>query len=309
MSAIRNSYGSFSRYSADLTLFLLVAKHGQLSGAAIDAGISQPRVSQRIRALESSLGYTLFLRERRGVTLTTDGQRLKEALQDPLAAAIDAFDRFRNASRRDRVVILSDIAFANFLLLPEFGSLNEAFKDLSISLLTVQVPEPGNYPDADMVVRMEPAHETATQETLLFPERVSAVCSPDFKARHGDMRAASDLQGKTLIDLVSKGPAPWYTWSEWLSEQGCAHRPSQDTISFNSYDHIISAARAGLGVALGWEGLVHPGTTGSGLVRAIPAQRRSGRGYYLRIMPTRVNARTVAVFNWLSHRFTIDDMQ
>ncbi len=306
MTDIRNPYGRFSRYSADLTLFLMVAKHGQFSGAAVDAGISQPRVSQRIRALESSLGCALFLRERRGVTLTTEGQLLKDALQDPLGAAIDAFDRFRNVSRRDRVVILSDIAFANFLLLPEFGSLSDAFRDLSISLLTVQVPEPASYPDADMVVRMEPPHETTPLETLLFPELVSAVCSPDFKARHGDMRSASDLQDKTLIDLVSKGPAPWYTWSEWLSEQGCARKTSQDAISFNSYDHVISAARAGLGVALGWEGLVNLDAKNSGLVRAIPAQRCSGRGYYLRIMPRRVDARTTDVFRWLSQRFAVD---
>ena len=44
----RNSYASFSRYSADLCLFLLVAKHGQLSRAATEAGISSSNAGVRV---------------------------------------------------------------------------------------------------------------------------------------------------------------------------------------------------------------------------------------------------------------------
>ncbi|MEC9105109.1 MAG: LysR family transcriptional regulator, partial [Pseudomonadota bacterium] len=73
MPDIRNPYATFGRYSADLSLFVLVARAGQLSSAAKDAGLSQPRVSQRIRALEDSLDRQLLVRERRGVRLTPDG--------------------------------------------------------------------------------------------------------------------------------------------------------------------------------------------------------------------------------------------
>lgn len=304
MSGIMDTYSRFGRYSSDLCLFLLVAKHGQLSAAAAAAGISQPRVSQRMRALEDGLDCRLFVRERRGITLTAEGRELHTALAGPMSAAAEGFDHFRRRPRRDEVVIVSDIAFAGFLLLPEFASLNAAFGDLSISLLTVQMPDPRHYPNADMIVRMEPAHSLTSHEIRLFDERVCAVCSPAFKAAHPRMRTPGDLCDKVLIDLSARGDVPWFTWSEWLGEHGLSRDSAQEFIAFNSYDHVISAARSGLGIALGWEGLVDINSPTSGLVRAISARTRSERGYYLRILPDRASLSTTRVFQWLGDRFT-----
>lgn len=304
MSDINKAYGKFSRYSADLCLFLLVAKHGQLSAAAAAVGISQPRVSQRMQSLEDGLGCRLFIRERRGITLTAEGRELSNLLAAPLAGAIEGFDRFQRTPRQDEVVILSDIAFAGFLLLPEFALLSATFSDLSISLLTVQIPEPRQYPTADIIIRMEPGHDTAANETRLFDECVSAVCSPSFKARHPGMQAPADLCDKVLIDLFTRTDAPWYTWPQWLGEYDASLDAAHESVAFTSYDHVISAARSGIGIALGWEGLIDIDAPGSGLVRAIPAQLKSDRGYYLRILPGRENKKSKKVFEWLARRFT-----
>lgn len=304
MLDINKAYGKFGRYSADLCLFLLVARHGQLSAAAVAAGISQPRVSQRMQSLEEGLGCRLFIRERRGITLTPEGQELNSLLAEPLNTAVDAFDRFQRTPRQDGVVILSDIAFAGFLLLPEFAALSEAFADLSISLMTVQIPDPRHYPNADMIIRMEPRHDVAAHETRLFDEFVSAVCSPAFKAAHPQMQTPADLRDRVLIDLSTRTDAPWYTWAEWLGEQGVSLDARHERVAFTSYDHVISAARSGIGVALGWEGLIDIDTPGSGLVRAIPARLQSDRGYYLRILPGRANRKSQQVLEWLAGRFT-----
>ncbi len=303
MSGIRNPYGSFSRYSADLCLFLLVAKTGQLSAAATEAGLSQPRISQRMRALEDSLGQTLFLRERRGVTLTPDGMDLLAALQRPLGDAIEAFDAFRRKPQSDEVVIMTDIAFSTFLLLPEIASLSAAFPNISISVLSQQKPDADVAPKASLTILMEPVPDGDDNATLLFKERVTAVCSPAYKARHPEMREAKDLADKTLIDLAAKADAPWYTWAGWLKEQGGTRDTAREFIAFNSYDHVIRSARSGLGIALGWEGLVNSDDPGSGLIRAIPAVLESNRGYVLRAVDGRAGANTVKVFDWLADTF------
>ena len=57
----------------DLKIFLAVARSGTQAFAAEVLGQSQPTVGRRIRALERSLGSTLFYRDARGLGLTDDG--------------------------------------------------------------------------------------------------------------------------------------------------------------------------------------------------------------------------------------------
>jgi DNA-binding transcriptional LysR family regulator len=59
-----------------LRYFVAVAEAGHITRAAAALGIQQPPLSQQIRALEESLGTTLFRRHPKGVTLTESGELL-----------------------------------------------------------------------------------------------------------------------------------------------------------------------------------------------------------------------------------------
>ncbi|KQV88858.1 LysR family transcriptional regulator [Pelomonas sp. Root1237] len=58
--------------------FIQVAEHGSFSKAALVLNVAQPALSRQVRALETELHETLFLRNGRGVTLTEAGRRLLE---------------------------------------------------------------------------------------------------------------------------------------------------------------------------------------------------------------------------------------
>ncbi|RNF34321.1 LysR substrate-binding domain-containing protein [Paracoccus methylarcula] len=300
MSDIDLPYATFGRYSADLCLFLLAARHGQLSHAARLAGLSQPRMSQRIRFLEDSLGKQLFVRERRGITLTQAGQELLDAISTPLSGAVEAFSRYQQKPARGGVIILCDIAFASFRLLPVFSSLCNRFGELSISLLTVQQPRHKNLPEADLIIRMEDEHEPAENELCLFRESVSVLCSPGYKQAHPDMSTPNDLVDKTLVELTADGTPAWFTWATWLRAHGVDRKLSTDHLTFNSYDHVIQSTIAGLGVCLGWRGLVDNLVADGALLQAVPDQLASNRGYFLKIAPGCVNRDTRQVFDWLA---------
>ncbi|MES2634270.1 MAG: LysR family transcriptional regulator [Pseudomonadota bacterium] len=59
-----------------LRYFVAVAETGHITKAAERLGMQQPPLSQQIRALEETLGTTLFLRHPKGVTLTESGELL-----------------------------------------------------------------------------------------------------------------------------------------------------------------------------------------------------------------------------------------
>ncbi len=62
---------------ADLTYFIEIAQTQNVSRAAERLGISQPSLSLAMRRLEESVGAALFLRSKRGVTLTQAGRQLQ----------------------------------------------------------------------------------------------------------------------------------------------------------------------------------------------------------------------------------------
>ncbi|MBC7644556.1 MAG: LysR family transcriptional regulator, partial [Thermoleophilia bacterium] len=68
--------------------FLAVYRAGTLTRAARELHLTQPAVSQQVKALEAKLGRPLFNREPRGVTPTTAGVELAQAV----ATHIDAIE-------------------------------------------------------------------------------------------------------------------------------------------------------------------------------------------------------------------------
>ena len=63
-------------------LFLLVVRHGGLSGAAEESGLSPATVGRHMLDLEQRLGRTLFRRSQRGYALTHDGAGLHAMLKE-----------------------------------------------------------------------------------------------------------------------------------------------------------------------------------------------------------------------------------
>lgn len=60
----------------DLSLFLAVAEAGSITHGAVEAGLSLPAASERLREMEAAGGVMLLERGRRGVALTEAGEAL-----------------------------------------------------------------------------------------------------------------------------------------------------------------------------------------------------------------------------------------
>src|SRR5688500_481484 len=63
---------------ARLRAFAAVAREGSFSRAASVLYVSQPAISKHLASLESELGAKLVVRDRRGITLTREGDLLAD---------------------------------------------------------------------------------------------------------------------------------------------------------------------------------------------------------------------------------------
>lgn len=73
-----------------LRVFAVVADAGSVTEAASRLYLTQPAVSAALRRLTTAVGAPLFVRQGRGLALTSRGARLREALQPHLQALVEA---------------------------------------------------------------------------------------------------------------------------------------------------------------------------------------------------------------------------
>lgn len=69
-----------------LKTFVTVAREGSVTRASEALHLSQPAVSAHVKAMEDTLGLSLFERTPRGMSLTADGRRLLSKAEQTLAA-------------------------------------------------------------------------------------------------------------------------------------------------------------------------------------------------------------------------------
>jgi DNA-binding transcriptional LysR family regulator len=76
--------------AAHLRYFVVVAEEQQITRAAAKLGMAQPALSQAIASLEAEIGFPVFDRQARGVTLTPAGAAFLVKAREALAAEEEA---------------------------------------------------------------------------------------------------------------------------------------------------------------------------------------------------------------------------
>jgi DNA-binding transcriptional LysR family regulator len=294
MADIGKNYTKLARNSADLCAFMMVCRHGQLSSAAREMKISQPSLSQRIKNLETALNLQLFSRTSKGVELTREGQNLYRRMDGPLGQVADRFDEFSTTSQSQKVMISVDYAFASFWLLPRLPRMRTELGAMNLCILTSQNPVENAAPGTDIIIRMAQVNQSKSRETLLIKERVSAICSPQFKQANSSIQCPHDLLDHSALLLHLNSPStdtPWCNWTEWLEHLDVPTDDFSKETVFSNYEMIVRAAIEGQGVALGWAGLVDDLLAGPELTTLLPDIVTTQCGYFIdvvQIMPSRI---------------------
>lgn len=84
-----------SLLNPQLEAFMAVAEEKTVQGAAHQIGLTQTAVTQRLRALESQLGASMFLRSRTGMKITREGEALLHYCQTVRDLAGETLARIR----------------------------------------------------------------------------------------------------------------------------------------------------------------------------------------------------------------------
>jgi DNA-binding transcriptional LysR family regulator len=189
--------------------FLAVLREGSLSGAARALGLTQPTVSRHVDALESAVGFQLFVRSQQGLAATEGALELKpyaEALAVTTAAMLRTASGQGQGVKGTVRVSASEIMGAE-VLPPIFVPLRERHPELQIELVLSNEVDNLLRRDADIAVRMvEPAQEA------LVVKRIGNVtlglhAHRRYLDRAGAPRSFEALRRHSVIGFDRETPA------------------------------------------------------------------------------------------------------
>jgi DNA-binding transcriptional LysR family regulator len=123
---------------AQLQSFVLVARLGSVKAAAAELGVTEPAVSVAVAALRKELGDELFVRDGRGIALTSGGRRLAVLASEILGLAEQARRSVPDTGSQPR---LMQIAVTN-VAAEHIGPLVDAFtaKDPGLEVAIESMP-------------------------------------------------------------------------------------------------------------------------------------------------------------------------
>lgn len=126
-----------------LEIFLRVIREGSFSRAAESLLMTQPAVSQHMQDLEAQLGTQLFTRERRGVSLTSEGETLHGyavRILQLMAEAENAITDVRKLAG-GQLILGATPGVSIYLLPDDIQAFRAQYPQLSVTLQTGITPQ------------------------------------------------------------------------------------------------------------------------------------------------------------------------
>jgi DNA-binding transcriptional LysR family regulator len=227
-----------------------VARHGSFARAARQHHLDPSSVSRIISQIEAELGFRIFQRTTRSMSLTEAGrlyvQRIEAALQELDAAAEEA-GAF-SAMAKGRLRMTASVAFGNRCLVPLLPKFRAEFPDLQLELIlsddNLDLVDQG----IDLAIRLGPSLDGDLIGSRLFDTIYRVCASPAHLKTAPRLRKPADISAVACLLFT----LPEFS-SRWLfrNSQGLVTEVQvKGDILISNALALRECALAGLGPAL-----------------------------------------------------------
>ncbi|HMB75441.1 MAG TPA: LysR substrate-binding domain-containing protein [Kiloniellaceae bacterium] len=282
-----------SRYYENLRTFCVVARHGSFSAAAEALHLTKGAVSHQIRQLEEELGFVLFHRLPRGVTLSAEGQALLSPSLVAFQTVERAIDGLREQDARSLTIGCSTY-FASRWLSPRLMTFLSAQPKIRLRVQPLIDQLALRSEGIDLAIRWGNGRWTDVELEPLF------AC-PAWPT--GDAAALKAVQGRGLAAAFDdftllRDRDDSRAWSDWFAAAGLKMRARPDTLIIPDPNVRVQAVIDGQGVALNDALLVSE--LSAGRLHRLSGYELSDYGYFLAYAPGAADNPDVQAFrDWI----------
>lgn len=274
-----------------LHTFWVTAQCCNFTRAAEQLHITQGAVSRQVAGLESHLGYPLFQRQARGLSLTEEGREWSLRAQQVFGLIGDAVEQI--GSRRQTLQLKASTCVMRWLL-PRLMQWQKERPDVPVELTTtVAYTVDFRREQFDAAVIYAPIAEQSAEARHLFDEQLTPVCAP---ALLDGLASPADLQHQVLLHPTRDER----DWALWLAAANTRLGNLAQGHHFETLDLAMTVASQGSGVAIGDSALIGEDLKAGRLVMPFELRVPTGMGYYLVYPPgTQPSQELEALMNWL----------
>ena len=287
-----------------LPLFLAVAEEDNFRAAADRLGVTRSAVSQGIRRLEDAFGTTLVTRTTRSVRLTGAGERLREALSQPLSDIGAALDRVAGEDEPRGLLRIAVTSIAEqFLSGPLIASFAQTHPKVTIDITVTDEEFDIVAAGFDAGVRLG---EVIEQDMIAVPltgdQRELAVAAPAYLAVHGTPAHPRELVHHRCIGWRRAPNVAPYRWE--FEENGVPFDVAvEPQITTNDLRFMLRSALCGAGITFATEETFRPFVETGELVPLLQDFLPPFPGFFLyfpqrRNMPPKMRALIEHIRRW-----------
>ncbi len=229
---------------------LSVARHRSFRKAAAELGVTPSAISQAVRALETRIGVTLFIRTTRSVGLTVPGQRFLERAAPAFAELVAAGEAARELGQRPAGLLRLAVprAVVALILEPMIASFCEAYPEIELEIAASDAMvdlAAGGFDAGIRLGQFVAPDMTVVRLTQPFPFVV--VASPDYLRRRKRPERIEDLRAHACLRMRrSDGSiAPWSFVDGKKTVEAIVSGP----LIAHDYPTLLGAAIQGVGLA------------------------------------------------------------
>ena len=258
--------------------FECAARWGSFKLAARELHKTPAAVSQQVKQLEENVGFPLFVRHPRHISLTEKGQELSVATGRMLADLRAKVAALQRGDEESVLRISTTHSFAIKWLVPRMHRFTKLCPELDIRIYSNDAPVDLHADSTDVAIRYGPVREG--DPSVLFRERLVPVYSPELLAPGQADLTLADLPHCRL--LVEQSPEAWL---QLLNENKALKGKYDFSRGYSHWGVLVQAAVAGQGVALVPYGIAFQDIV-KGALRQIPARSAPfANGYKFLVNP------------------------
>lgn len=284
--------------------FVAIGRRMSITLAAQDLCITQSAASRQVQALEEMLGTKLLVRGHRAISFTPDGERLFRSADSAIQQLQDVVGAIKGGQASKPVTVTCSIGFAGLWLMPRLGEFLRGHPGIDVRVSANNRVSDLARENLDLAVRYC-AREAAPEGAVrLFGEAVAPVAHPSLGL--GEIEHPEVLERHVLLEFDGPGH-PWLQWADFLESQRWGGAKPKGVLRFNQYDHVIHAAIAGQGIALGRLNLIGPMLEDGRLVAlATPSvTAQAPYAYWLIQAETEPRAEVLEVVRWITEEAAV----
>ena len=231
-------------------IFYYVAKYGSFTKAAEIIGNSQPNITRAMNNLESQTGLQLFIRNKRGIVLTPEGEQLFDHIKVAFFHIYQAEEEMKNQSSLasgNIVLGVSEIALHE-VLLPVLSEFNKKYPNVKIQITNQSTPntlEALRMSQVQFALVTTPFEIKKPMKSILIKEfNEFLMASESFTELRNGSQSLKNIAKYPWISLLP-GTAT-RTYHEKFFADNCLEFEPQMSVA--TTDQILPMVKAGLGI-------------------------------------------------------------